>query len=551
MTDTIELQLNPASSVHYQPQPKTSLDSFREPSTQVQTSKRPVDESSTPLTGGRTVSTLRLALIILQPSIINFLGSFTNGTITVGLPAIARSIDLPRSLYLWPSSVYGLTSGAMLLLAGSVADIVGARLVDIIGIFQLGACTLACGLSQTGVQLVVFRALQGIAMAMHLPASVALVATAVPPGRGRNIGFACLGLSQPLGFSVGLVVSGVMVERAGWRSGFYLSGGATLVAAIAAIWTLPKVEHEGKAPGSWTMLKKVGKEVDWVGGAIAGGGLAAISYVLAILSADLSAIRSATTISLLSVGVILLIAFPAWMHYRERAGKPALVPNSLWRNLPFATTCIMVALSYGAMNSMELFSSLYFQEIQSASILTASLYLLPNLLMGVAINLSVGIFVDRLPASWLVVGSSFLCSLAPSMMALVNPAWSYWYMQFWAQIFAPFSADVLFTVGLIIVSSNFPEKTQALAGAVFNTVANFGMSLGIGLCQVVALGVMSKNGHGGGDDGQGDAFSNVAEGALLDGFRAAFWAMFTCMIVCGFLAVVGLRNAGKVGLKRE
>jgi hypothetical protein len=46
------------------------------------------------------------------------------------------------------------------------------------------------------------------------------------------------------------------------------------------------------------------------------------------------------------------------MHYRERAGKPALIPNTLWKNLPFASTCVMVMLSYGALNSMALFSSL-------------------------------------------------------------------------------------------------------------------------------------------------------------------------------------------------
>lgn len=194
-----------------------------------------------------------------------------------------------------------------------------------------------------------------------------------------------------------------------------------------------------------------------------------------------------------------------------------------------------------------------FQEVQDRSTLTTSLYLLPNLLVGVVLNLSVGVFVDRLPARWLVVISSFLCSLAPFIMALVNPSWPYWYLQFWAQIFAPFSGDVLFTVGLIIVSDNFPEKTQALAGAVFNTVAQFGMSLGMGLCQVVALGVMGKasqesDGHA---DSHGDAFESADKGAVLDGFRAGFWTMFSCMIMCGSLAIVGLRRAGKVGLKSE
>lgn len=141
-------------------------------------------------------------------------------------------------------------------------------------------------------------------------------------------------------------------------------------------------------------------------------------------------------------------------------------------------------------------------------------------------------------------------------MALVPPTWSYWQLAFWAQIFAPFSADVLFTVGLVIVSDNFPEKTQALAGAVFNTVAQFGMSLGMGSCQVVALGVQgpasgsSGEGHGSGHGG-GSAFEDKDEGAVLKGYRASYWLMFGYMVVCMGIAVVGLRKAGKVGLKKE
>lgn len=136
------------------------------------------------------------------------------------------------------------------------------------------------------------------------------------------------------------------------------------------------------------------------------------------------------------------------------------------------------------------------------------------------------------------------------MMALVNPAWKYWYIEFWAQVFSPASADVLFTVGLIIVADSFPEKEQGLAGAVFNTVAQFGMSLGVGVCQVVALGVMEGNsgtGHGG---TEGGAFDEEP-GQVLKGYRASFWTMFAYMIVCGVIAVVGLSRAGRVGLKRE
>lgn len=224
---------------------------------------------------------LQLTLTILQPSLINFFCSFSNGVITIGLPAIAKSIDLERSLYLWPSSVFGLTCGSVLLIAGSVADLVGVKNVEVVGCVLLGIFTLLCGFSQSGIQIVMFRALQGIAMAMHLPSSVAIVANAVPKGRARNIGFACLGLSQPLGFSVGLVASGIMVQKIGWRSGFYLSGAALLVLAAAAIPGLPGVKPDRSASPGMTIWRRLYTQVDWVGGLVASGGLAILAYILA------------------------------------------------------------------------------------------------------------------------------------------------------------------------------------------------------------------------------------------------------------------------------
>lgn len=133
-------------------------------------------------------------------------------------------------------------------------------------------------------------------------------------------------------------------------------------------------------------------------------------------------------------------------------------------------------------------------------------------------------------------------------MARVNPASSYWLLEFWGQIFAPLSGDVLFTVGLIIVSDNFPKETQALAGAVFSTVAQFGLSLGIGVCQVVALGVMGNPDNG---QQEGNDVGSTEETALLKGYRASFWTIFAYMVLCGFIAIVGLRKAGMVGIKRE
>lgn len=227
------------------------------------------------------LSKLQQVLTILQPCAINFFGSFSSGIITVGLPTIASSIVLPRSLYLWPSSVYNLTSGAALLIAGSVADIIGSRRVEVCGIFLLGIFILACGFAQTGIQLIMFRAMQGIALAMHIPASVSIISTSIPAGRARNIGFSCLGLSQPLGFSFGMVTSGIMIEKIGWRAGFYISGAVIVVAAACSWATLPKPATETEAATPLVQLKKLCRDIDWIGATIASAGLALLSYVLA------------------------------------------------------------------------------------------------------------------------------------------------------------------------------------------------------------------------------------------------------------------------------
>jgi MFS family permease len=273
-TDIIEKQA-PSKTTTQTPSLHQSRTSFEAPSNS--------NNSNSEISSGlpdRNASRLKTFLTIFTPSFVGFCASFTNGIITVGLPVIARSISLERSLYLWPSSVYGLTSGAALLIAGSIADIVGARTVELVGITLLGVFSLACGFAQTGAQLVAFRALQGVALAMHLPASVAIITGAVPSGRARNLGFACLGFSQPLGFAVGLVLSGVMIEKTSWRSGFYLSGACTIAIAIAALWTLPKLKTQNSS--SVTTLKKVGRDIDWIGGLISSGGLAILAYVLAI-----------------------------------------------------------------------------------------------------------------------------------------------------------------------------------------------------------------------------------------------------------------------------
>ena len=304
------------------------------------------------ITPSVTLKPFRINLIILQVSFINFLASLSTGIVVVGLPHIAEALALPERLYLWPSSVFSLTTGSTLLLAGAIADVVGPRTVDLIGCFTAGIFTLACGVSRNGIELVMFRALQGIGMAMHYPCSVSLISKFLPSGKKKNIAFACLGLAMPLGYSVGLVLGGVLINTIGWRVGFYIPGAIMLAQTGVAFRLIPTDE---KTQNVWS---KLANNVDWVGAMIACASLAMFSYVLAIVSTDSNNIRQPSTVALLVVSVLLMLLFPMWMRRQEKRGRPALIPNSLWKNLPFTTVCVLTILVWGVQNSMELFSSL-------------------------------------------------------------------------------------------------------------------------------------------------------------------------------------------------
>ncbi|KAJ6446940.1 integral membrane protein [Purpureocillium lavendulum] len=481
-------------------------------------------------------SRLRKAGVTFQLSGVNFASSATNGLVVVGLPRMTADLNIPPSLAFWPSSVPGLATASALLLAGAFADVLGPKAMDLVACIVSGAMIVGCGFTRRGEELVALRALQGIALALHLSSSVALITKIMPRGKGRNLSFACLGLSQPLGFSFGLVMGGVLVDTIGWRAGWYLYGGITLLLSVIGAWALPASEPLGDLQ---TIMRRVRTKVDGPGALLASAFMSLISYFLAIISTDVYQIKKPSSIILLCFGVLALPLFVGWMHRQNRAGKPALIPNSFWSNSSFATICATTALSFAVLNSLELFASLYFQEIQRFSALQAALRIIPSVVVGVALNFTTGLVVHKIPAVWLIVITCLLTAGSPLLMALIQPQSTYWTGAFFAQILMPFSVDVLFTVGLIIVTETFPDDKQAIAGAVFNTAAQFGNSLGLAVMQVVSTLVAKNNAN------------MVPPGAILEGYRAGFWTMLAFMISCAAISGIGLRKTGKIGLKQE
>ncbi|PGH16575.1 hypothetical protein AJ79_01681 [Helicocarpus griseus UAMH5409] len=499
-----------------------------------------------------SISKAKGAVVIMSASSMVFMNSILSGMLTVGLPTIAKDIRIPEGLMLWPVSVYGLTCGCTLLLSGSIADVIGSRKVFLTGCFLLSAFTLGCGLAKTAIQLIMFRAISGIAMSLCLPSAVSIITTAFPTGKRRNIAFACLGAAQPVGFSVGVALGGVLVDTIGWRYGYYLFTGINALFFLTAIWGVP-ADTRKTGQSTW---KRLTYEIDWIGTVLISASLGLFSYTFAIMSAGPKSIVTPTNLALLILAVLLLPLFIFWINHREKANKPTLIPPSLFHSTPthphrtrnFSALCVSIFLTWAVFNAYQYFTTLYFQRLQHLSPLETSARFAPMIVAGALTNIATGLVVNRVPADILCVCAASASAIAPLLMAVARPGWSYWAAAFVATALIPVSADTLFTVANLVVTGIFPKKTHGLAGGVFNTLAQIGMAVGLAVMGVVSGAV---SGTGDGSASEGNEGGAEYELALLKGYQATYWTSFAASVVIVALSWWGLKSIGKVGVKRD
>ncbi|KAI2636491.1 major facilitator superfamily domain-containing protein [Hypomontagnella submonticulosa] len=481
-------------------------------------------------------SKTRSAALMGTIACVSFLNTFSSGTLTVALPAIAAELQLPNNLLLWPASVYALALSCTLLLLGAIADIVGNRPVFLVGILLYTAWTLAISLAQTSNQLIVFRTLQGISMSFCMPTAVSIITTSFPSGRTRNIGFAVFGGGSPLGFAVGLVLGGVLVQVSDWRTAYYMATGVSAVTFVLAWFTLPK-----STTGS-NVRHRLLHEFDWVGVVSASVSLALLSYIFAQLTYSGNVMKEPYNIVLLVIAVLLIPFFVFWIRRQERLGRPAILPSNIWGRGAFTTVCITVFLVWSWFNAYGYWATLFFQETQQLNALQAALRFLPMVIMGLLTNIVAGLVMDKISAGTLALIGGLLSAISPLLFAIQTPDWMYWAAGFPAMCLCVLSTDLLFNISNLVITSSFPSKDQALAGGVFNTVTQLGNSIGPAITAIIASAVTDTES---GKPGVNQSY------ATLSGYRSAFWACFAAAVVSAVISAVGLRNVGKVGMKKD
>ena len=280
---------------------------------------------------------------------------FLDGTaVNVALPAISRDLDASVRGLQWILDGYLVTLSALLLLGGSVGDRYGRRRVFVAGLAGFVAASVLCGLAPGVGFLVVARALQGVAGALLVPASLSIISSGFDPDdRGRAIG-AWSGLAAVAG-AAGPLLGGWLVDAASWRLIFFLNVPLAAVAAWIAVHHVPETSDEDAGP------------LDVTGAALVSLGVALGAYAL---------IEHGRGPLSVACGVAGAAAVAAFVAVERRSDHPML-PLALFGSRQFTGANLTTVAVYGAMSAAIFLVVLRLQVTLGYSALAAGTSLLP------------------------------------------------------------------------------------------------------------------------------------------------------------------------------
>jgi EmrB/QacA subfamily drug resistance transporter len=159
--------------------------------------------------------------------------------VNVALPQIERAFNANLSDLQWVIDAYALTLAALLLTAGSIADLAGRRRVFATGIVVFTLGSVLCGVAQSSVFLSLSRAVQGVGGAIMFATALALLAQAFPP-RERGVPFAVFGAITGVAIAVGPVLGGAITSGLSWRWIFFVN---VPIGMFALVITLRRVDE--------------------------------------------------------------------------------------------------------------------------------------------------------------------------------------------------------------------------------------------------------------------------------------------------------------------
>jgi EmrB/QacA subfamily drug resistance transporter len=304
----------------------------------------------------QTQKRMTLVTSILASIVVFLDGSVVN----VALPALRADLNAGLATQQWVVEAYLLTLGALILAGGSYADIRGRRHSLSLGVTLFAITSLICAVAPSAPVLVVARALQGVAGAVLVPASLALLTATYDDETERGAAIGSWTAWTGVAFVIGPLAGGTLVDTISWRGVFAIN----VPIAAVTLWLARRYVAESRDPSAAGSVDVPAAllSVVWLGGA-----------VLALIEQP---DRGWGDPLVLGPLVAAAIALPAFL-WREAHCPHPMLPLDLFKIRNFSAVNLATFAIYGGLGAFTFFVVIYLQQIGGYSAFQAGLALLP------------------------------------------------------------------------------------------------------------------------------------------------------------------------------
>ncbi|MFJ6795104.1 MFS transporter [Streptomyces sp. NPDC091268] len=422
-------------------------------------------QTAAPHDGDRLGGRARLVLFVLCAA--QFMVALDFSVLNVALPALGKDLGLSRSALQWAVTAFALPSGGFLLLFGRIADLYGRKKLFLTGLAVFGAASLLATLAWDPASFLTGRALQGLGAAVVVPTGMSLLTTTFPEGPLRDKALGISGTVLSLGFTVGMLLGGVMTDTLGWRS----TMGLLAVAAVVVLALAPGLLPESRTPQR--------PRLDVPGALTVTGGLLALIYALS--TAAQRGFGDADVWGTLLAGLVLIGAFVA---VESRSPAP-LVSLPMLRRRTVAWGNIGGLVTFSTMSAVVFVLTLYLQEtLGLSSFRTGLVFGVQGAASAVAGTYAPKV-IGRFGARRTLVASLLGQGLFTAGLLFVGADSGALVATVAVSVASMFHLGAIISYGLT-VTSGVPDGEQGLATGLVTTTQQVGLTIGIPLLGVLA-----------------------------------------------------------------
>jgi MFS transporter, DHA2 family, multidrug resistance protein len=294
--------------------------------------------------------------------------------LTLAIPKLSIDLHASSSDAQWFLDAYSLVLAAALLPAGLLGDRYGRKRLLTWALVLFGISSLACAYSASTGELITARVALGLAAAVITPLALAVLPVMFTPDE-RPKAIAIVGGATFLGFPLGPIVGGWLLDHFWWGSVFLINVPIVVIAVVTVIFLLPESRSQDRP------------SIDVIGVVISSAALTAVTYGFIVASTDGWA--SPTTIGTIAAGVVAGVAFVLWEQSVTRRGRLPLVDLGLFRSAGFSWGTLLLTMITFALFGVFFVMPQYFQDVRGLNSLDSGVRMLP-LIGGLIVGLGLG-----------------------------------------------------------------------------------------------------------------------------------------------------------------